>query len=595
MSIDFSTLHPMGNVVIDKGQISKQSPDSEALTVVTLGYFGVAAKLIHLNNRNVEYLAKILCPGDVEDRDVIISGQDIHNKTKIMSSLCAQGLIIQNDKLFYVAFKESLALCSENGKSITLVNRTGWFADRRAYSTGSKILCKDVAISNNFILAQEMNQNMRTAGTLDQWREHILTPCINNPFLLTAGMIALSSLTLDISGVGSKWVNWFGKHGKGKTTMLQVAASYFGNGVDPSHASPGMEDAQYISKMNASQAGIEATLGGHFQRPFIADELGEGTRLNLAELVYLLSGNKGTITATSSRRVAKNHEWQTIACSAGEISIADRIAEKGEIKGGQLDRAIDIPATGSIFFDIGDASSESAFAGILKNACATYYGTAAEFFINWMIEHPDAFLRVQQKHFQDIESRLTPADCEDGAKRVVRFFANAVVTAFVAIESGLLPSTQEHVMNAFEEIVKRWWSYRKTTSPAERLATMLFENVDKVIEISPPLDYQKDSIYFDERYDRYCLDPMLFETLIPGCTKAWIKSLVEKNLLVTDENNQGRFTKRYFYSRNQARRFIAINAQGISQELEQLVDEDLGEEVPARDKSSPRVIVEEDD
>ncbi|QNB09251.1 DUF927 domain-containing protein [Herbaspirillum frisingense] len=595
MSIDFSTLHPMGNVVIENGLISKQSPDTEALAIVTMGYFGVAAKLFSLNDRKIAYLVKVRSPGDAEDRDVIIPGQDIHNKTKIMSSLCAQGLIVQNDKLFYVAFKDSLALCSENGKSITLVNRTGWFADRLAYSTGSKIICKDNAISSNFILDQEVNQNMRTAGTLAQWREHVLTPCINNPFLLTAGMIALSSLTLDISGVGSKWVNWFGKHGKGKTTMLQVAASYFGNGVDPSHASPGMEDAQYISKMNASQAGIEATLGGHFQRPFIADELGEGTRLNLAELVYLLSGNKGTITATSSRRVAKNHEWQTIACSAGEISIADRIAEKGEIKGGQLDRAIDIPTTGSIFFDIGDASSESAFAGILKNACATYYGTAAEFFINWMIEHPDAFLRVQQKHFQDIESRLTPADCEDGAKRVVRFFANAVVTAFVAIESGLLPCTQEHVLNAFMEIVRRWWSYRKTTSPAQRLAMMLIENFNRIIHTVPPHDYLEDHIYFDEKNDRYCLDPSLFEVLIPGCTTSWIKSLVEQRLLVVDANNQGRLTKRYFYKGDKARRFTVINAKAISQELEQLVAQTLGRQTSTGENSGLSTIEDEED
>ncbi len=595
MNIDFSTLHPMGSVVLDNCIISKQNPDTQSLCAVTVGYFGVAAKLIPLDGAAVSYLVKIRALGEDKDRTVILSGQDIHNKAKVMSSLCAQGLIITDDKLFHAVMKESLVLCLQTGTSLTMINRTGWFADRRAYSTGSKIICKDDEISSRFILGEGVSQSMQAAGTLEQWQEHVLTPCINNPFLLTAGMISLSTLTLGISGVSSKWVNWFGTHGKGKTTMLQVAASYFGNGIDPGHASPDMGSEQYISKMNASQAGIEATLGGHFHRPFIADELGEGSRLDLGKLVYMASGNKGTITATSSRRVAMTHTWQTNACSAGEVSIADRISEKGEVMGGQLDRAIDIPTTRPIFFDIGSAPSEAAFAGHLKEACGKYYGTAAEFLIKWMIEHPDAFQSAQKMYLQEIQDRLMPAECDDGAKRAVQFFVNATLTGFLAIDSGLLPCTQEHVMNAFEGIVSLWWSYRKTTSPAERLAMMLVENVDKVVETPPPLDYQKDSIYFDERNDRYCLDPALFETLIPGCTKAWIKSLVEKKFLVADENNQGRFTKRYFYPRNQARCFMAINAQSINRELQLLVDEDLGEEVPARDRSSPRVIDEEDD
>ena len=584
----------MGSVVLDNGIISKQNPETESLSVVTVGYFGVAAKLISLDGSAISYLVKIRALDDDKDRTAIVSGHDIHNKAKIMSSLCAQGLIIHDDKLFHTVMKDSLVLCLQNGTSLTMVNRTGWFADRRAYSTGSKIICKDDAISSAFILDEGVSQNMQTAGTLDQWKEHVLTPCINNPFLLTAGMIALSSLTLGISGVGSKWVNWFGKHGKGKTTMLQVAASYFGNGIDPSHAPPDMENNQYISKMNASQAGIEATLGGHFHRPFIADELGEGSRLDLGKLVYMASGNKGTITATSTRRVAAPHTWQTNACSAGEVSIADRISEKGEVMGGQLDRAIDIPTTRPIFFDIGSAPSEAVFAGRLKMACGKYYGTAAEFLIEWMIEHPDAFQSAQKMHLQDIEDRLTPAECDDGAKRVVQFFANAALTGFVAIDSGMLPCTQEHVMNSFADIVTLWWSYRKSTSPAERLAMMLVENCDKVINTVPPLDYQKDSIYFDERNDQYCLDPALFEALIPGCTTAWIKSLVEKNLLVVDENNQGRLTKRYFHAGNKSRRFTVINAKSISQELEQLVAEKDVEEAPPTGKSSPRAIDEDE-
>lgn len=323
-------------------------------SLVVQGCFGVVAQLFDVDTKELSYLVRTRAMHAQRASTTIVPCQHISNKRWLIDHLCKHGLLIIDPKEFYMLFQNSVQLSIQNARSKESMTRTGWDRKMSSFSTGAKLIAVDHARLEGLHLIANPSSTMQHSGRFESWLKHVFNPCAQNPILLGVLGMALSTTTMRSTKVGNRWLHLFGLHGKGKTTALQCAASLFGNAVDPGQANPSMEHAPYLTKMNATNAGMEATLNGHYDRPMIADELGEASRLGIGKIAYMLHSGEGMSTGTSDRKLAEKLRWSTHLLSAGEVSLEEKMREEGPTMGGQLDRAVDIRTDGRmpIFFDI---------------------------------------------------------------------------------------------------------------------------------------------------------------------------------------------------------------------------------------------------
>lgn len=80
--------------------------------------------------------------------------------------------------------------------------------------------------------------SVRAGGTLKGWQTDVAARCVGNPvlaFWLSASLAAPLLYILELEGGG---FHLFGPTSKGKTTAEQVAASTWGDGIDPAEGQP---------------------------------------------------------------------------------------------------------------------------------------------------------------------------------------------------------------------------------------------------------------------------------------------------------------------------------------------------------------------
>src|SRR5262249_43831620 len=159
---------------------------------------------------------------------------------------------------------------------------------------------------------------------------------------------------------------------KGKTTAGQVAASVWGSGADPAEAA----GAAFVRKWNATANAVEAIAAEHCDGLLVLDEIGEAQAPDLGRLIYQLAGGQGksSISRDTAQRMPRT--WRVLVLSTGESPVQDVIESAGRrVRGGQLVRMVDIPATGKDGDIIHDPHGLEAarFVQRVKRACATSY------------------------------------------------------------------------------------------------------------------------------------------------------------------------------------------------------------------------------
>ena len=100
---------------------------------------------------------------------------------------------------------------------------------------------------------------------------------------------------LHLAGQEGGGVNFFGQSSRGKTTLLQIAASVWGRG-----ASPG-----YVRAWRATANGLEGAAASANDTALVLDELGQVEAREAAAALYSLSNGGGKVRAGARRRIAR--------------------------------------------------------------------------------------------------------------------------------------------------------------------------------------------------------------------------------------------------------------------------------------------------
>lgn len=119
---------------------------------------------------------------------------------------------------------------------------------------------------------------------------------------------AMAAPLLEPLGAPNFGVHLSGESSTGKTSMLRIGASVYGDPHDP----------QWCASWNATGAGAELRAAMLSDLPQIYDEIGGGDADQLDRFVYMLINGTGRTRAQRDLTVRETQHWRTVLMSTGE-------------------------------------------------------------------------------------------------------------------------------------------------------------------------------------------------------------------------------------------------------------------------------------
>lgn len=307
---------------------------------------------------------------------------------------------------------------------------------------------------------------MKVHGSLENWSKYVAAPCRDNPVLIFGLCTSFASSLLAFAGLEGGGFHFFGTSSKGKTTLLQVAASVWGNGSDP-----GASENSHVGRWNTTANALEGTAAAHNDSLLALDEMGVCND-DLGKIVYDLSSGLGKARSTKNSTLRKQLTWRTLILSTGEISVKDKIIENNKKPLiGQEVRMVDISIGDGVVVQTHGKKPDK-FANSLKRKSGQYYGVAGYEFIKMLIEYqPNHFamqeyIRNQLEYWKDFLSQ--DRKLESFQQRVIQRFALSIVAGHLAVKFDLLPMAEEDITNSVMSVLDSWLSDESNLPPVLR-------------------------------------------------------------------------------------------------------------------------------
>ena len=219
------------------------------------------------------------------------------------------------------------------------------------------------------------------AGSLQQWQRSVAARAIGNRFLVFGIAYSLCGpllYALNIPGVG---IHVYGDSTTGKTTLLQIGSSCWGNGE------------HYKRSWRATANGLEGVCVQHTDTLLVLDEIAEINARDLDQVAYFAINGQGKSRASRHGEARPEMRWRVPIFSCGEQSVAGKLASDGRsIKAGQQMRLLDIPVSGKygLFDNLHGFESGAAFSDALRSAANTDYGHVGPELVRTILEKGNA-------------------------------------------------------------------------------------------------------------------------------------------------------------------------------------------------------------
>lgn len=310
-------------------------------------------------------------------------------------------------------------------------------------------------------------RTMHARGTLKQWQKFVAEPCRNNPMLAFAVCAAFAGPLLKFAGLECGGFHLYGRTSKGKTTALQVAATVWGSGGDPSE-----DEGSFISRWNTTGNALEGIAAAHNDGFLALDEMGTCDARDFGKVVYDLHGGKGKSRMTKTAALQASRTWRLLSVSTGEISVRQKIEENSgrKARAGQLVRLADIPIGNGLIISVPEPG-RGKFIDDLKRHSGRYFGTVGPAFLEALISEHQEVPRLHfavQSAVDDFERELVgELELESHQRRVVRRFAAVAAAGTFASLFGVLPYENSDIFRAVETAMHAWLGDRSNRAEAE--------------------------------------------------------------------------------------------------------------------------------
>lgn len=344
---------------------------------------------------------------------------------------------------------------------VRCVNQIGWHKDCFVLPDQT-IGCYE----KERLILQTQSSNIlhyTTAGSLDEWRQHVSQLCVENTRLAFSLSIAFAAPLLHLLGLEGGGFHFRGPSSTGKTTALAVAASVWGG-------------KNYIQRWRATMNGLEALAVDHNHTLLCLDELSQIDPSITGESGYMLANGSAKNRANQQGRSNKNAKWLLLFLSTGEISLADHMMEDGKkIRAGQEIRIIDIPADTQafgVFENLHGYPNGAAFSEVLTQNSSRYHGTAAREFIKLLVERQKEAISSVKEFIKEFSNTCIPKGADGQIHRGATRFALVAAAGELATAFGITSWNQSTAFDAAQACFASWLNSRGGIVSQEELAIL---------------------------------------------------------------------------------------------------------------------------
>jgi uncharacterized protein (DUF927 family) len=382
------------------------------------------------------------------------------------ASLCAaladEGLHInRSQQRIFAAY---LCGCTVEDR-VTLVRRTGWhdIGNNHVFALPSETIGPHGA--EHVILDASAIGPYAASGTLEDWQASLGT-LSNGHFLpILAISAALAGPLLHLVGQEGGAVHFFGDSSKGKTTLLQSAASVWGRGS----ASGG-----YVRGWRATANGLEGAAASASDTVLVLDELGVLEAREAQAAIYGLANGAGKARAARDGSLREPKSWRILTLSCGEMPTESKLGEdRGKkARAGQLVRMLDISADRGKGFGVFDNAGPDGDAGKLaqklKHDATLYYGAAGPEFVRRIInEDSNEIADHARRIVSDFITECAGVGCNGQISRAAQRLGLIAAAGELAIRLKIVPWQKDSALDAASWAFDRWIEGRGGMEPAE--------------------------------------------------------------------------------------------------------------------------------
>ena len=338
------------------------------------------------------------------------------------------------------------------------VERTGWH--------GNVFVMPDRTIGEDeerilFQSASATPGTFRQKGKLFTWQANVAALCAGNSRLVFSVSAAFAAPLLHITGMESGGVHLRGDSSTGKTTALRAAASVWGG-------------TEYLQRWRATDNGLEALAAQHSDCLLVLDELSQVDPKAAGEAAYMLANGGGKARANRNGGLRDPASWRILFLSSGEAGLSEHMAEaKKKPKAGQEIRLLDIPADAGAGYGMWEQlhsyANGATFSKALTEAAGKHYGTAAQPYIEKLVEHGDKIAEWIKKAQREFAHGHVEADAGGQVHRAALRFALIGAAGELATKWQITGWQPGEAMQAAVACYKAWLAQRGGAGNLEEL------------------------------------------------------------------------------------------------------------------------------
>lgn len=418
---------------------------------------------------------------------------------------------------------------------IGLVNKTGWhknafvLPDRTIGETSEPLL---------FYTEGSSLCKLSERGTLKDWQENVARYCIDNPLAMFAVSAAFSAPLVELLGQETMGFHFYGDSSWGKSTLLNIACSVFGNPED------------YKKAWRATDNGMESLAASHSEMLLALDEINQFDPRKLGDAVYMLGNGSGK-TRANDRGGARDdlHRWRFTFLSNGEKTLEQYMGEAGknqtagmemrflEIKATMHESEADIKCMG-VFNNPHGLMGGAALSELLKGNMAQSHGTAFPAFITALVSELEGdkrkeFITKMLARIDNFRKKLLVENASGQAHRAAIKFGLVAWAGELASHFGVTGWQHGQASIAASLCFKSWLSARGGFGNFEE--KQMLDHVRYMIGKYGESRFKR----WDEPQLAANKNDLVIDSHVPVTSECWglRKELIEKNALQGDTSD----------------------------------------------------------
>ncbi|WP_248885638.1 DUF927 domain-containing protein [Acidithiobacillus acidisediminis] len=346
-------------------------------------------------------------------------------------------------------------------RRLTLVESSGWLDEECAvFALPDAVfgIAGDQG-TDGYHMAERLMEFMQAygqAGTLDEWQTHVAALCQGNPLLVLALSAAFLPPLLRLTGMENIGVHFRGPSSSGKTRLLKVASSVWG---DPQ---------QYINSWRTTDNALETLAAARNDALLTLDELGSLSAASAGDATYLLGNGqgKGRMRADASARPVT--KFRLVFLSSGEISLNQLLHQTNQRSmAGHEVRLLDVKADAGagmgIIQSLNGFQSARELVDHLDEASRRFYGTPIRAFLTRLLattEDKDWTVARFDAQIHRLQADWHVRGGDNQVHRVAQRFAAVAAAGELAILWHILPFQEGEAIAAAQWCFQAWLNER---------------------------------------------------------------------------------------------------------------------------------------